>query len=340
MSIPAKTKRVYLQERPKAHITPTTFATETTETPKPGPGEVLVKIDVVSLDPAMRGWLNDARSYVPPVKINETMRAGVIATVMTDGKKLRKGDIVTGTLGWAEYAVAKESSLQKLTPTADTDVLDYMGPLGMTGMTAYFGTIAVGQVKAGQTLVVSGAAGATGSMVCQIGKILGAKVIGIAGSADKCKWLVEDLGIDGAYNYKDKDWKQRFRKEVGYLDVFFDNVGGDILNFFLTRLNRNAKIVVCGAISDYNATKPTGITNYLTLISMRASMQGFIVFDYVKEYPKAEADISKWIKEGKIKRKFHVEEGLEKCPEYLQMLFNGGNTGKLLVRISKPTHKL
>jgi len=301
---------------------------------------VLVRVDVVSLDPAMRGWLRDVRSYVPPVKIGETMRAGGLGTVMTDGKSLRKGDIVIGQPGWAEYVAINESSVRKVTPTAGTDVIDYLGPLGMTGMTAYFGTILVGQVKAGQTLVVSGAAGATGSMVCQIGKILGAKVIGIAGNADKCKWLVEELGIDKAYNYKEKDWQTKFKKEVGYLDVFFDNVGGDMLDFFLTRLNQHAKIVICGAISDYNKSRPQGIRNYTSLIAMRATMQGFVVFDYANEYPKAREDITKWIKAGKIKRKFHIEEGLENCPEYLKLLFSGGNEGKLLVTISKEKPRL
>jgi len=171
-------------------------------------------------------------------------------------------------------------------------------------------------------------------------KILGAKVIGVAGSADKCKWLVEELGIDKAYNYKEKDWQTKFKKEVGYLDVFFDNVGGDMLDFFLTRLNKNANIVVCGAISDYNKSRPQGIRNYTALISMRATMQGFVVLDYANEYAKARADIAKWIKAGKIKRKFHIEEGLENCPEYLKLLFNGGNDGKLLVTISKQNPKL
>jgi len=210
----------------------------------------------------------------------------------------------------------------------------------MTGMTAYFGLLRVGEIKAGQTLVVSGAAGATGSLVCQIGKIKGAKVIGIAGAADKCKWLVDELGIDAAYNYKEKGWEAKFKKEVGYLDVFFDNVGGEMLDYFLTRLNKDAKIVLCGAISAYNAPTPRGLNNYLGLISQRARIQGFIVFDYESEYPAAEEEMAKWIHEGKLKRKYHFETGLEKCPEYLTMLYDGGNTGKLIVKISKESAKL
>jgi len=188
--------------------------------------------------------------------------------------------------------------------------------------------------------VVSGAAGATGSLVCQIAKIKGAKVIGIAGAEDKCKWLVEDLGIDKAYNYKEEGWQSKFKKEVGYLDVFFDNVGGSILDFMLTRLNMHARIVLCGAVSAYNSRKPPGLNNYLTLISTRARIQGFIVFDYTNEYPEAVAEMSRWIKEGKLKRKYHIESGLEKCPEYLQLLFRGGNTGKLLVRVSQEASRL
>jgi len=210
----------------------------------------------------------------------------------------------------------------------------------VVGMTAYFGLLEVGEVKSGQTVVVSGAAGATGSLVCQIAKIKGAKVIGIAGADDKCTWLVEDLGIDKAYNYKEKEWQNKFRKEVGHLDLFFDNVGGSILDFMLTRLNTNARIVLCGAISAYNSSKPPGLNNYATIISMRARIQGFIVFDYTSEYPKAIAEMSKWISEGKLKRKYHIEAGLEKCPEHLQLLFRGENTGKLLVRISQEASRL
>jgi len=213
-----------------------------------------------------------------------------------------------------------------------SETLDFLGPLGMTGMTAYFGLLDVGQPKPGETLVVTGAAGATGSMVCQIGKLKGLKVIAIAGSDDKCSWLENEIGVDKALNYKSPTFTEDF-KQIGYLDVMFDNVAGDILNLALTRLNKGARVVLCGAISQYNAAKPTGLTSYLSLISQRAKIQGFIVFDYASRYNEAKQDISQWISEGKIKRKFHVVDGLERCPETLQLLFSGGNTGKLIVKV-------
>jgi NADPH-dependent curcumin reductase CurA len=232
-------------------------------------------------------------------------------------------------------------------PPEGSTAIDYLGPLGMTGMTAYFvclivytktvfpyltllqGLLDVGKVKAGDTLVVSGAAGATGSLVCQIGKLKGAKVIAIA-SSSKCSYLKNELGVDAALDYKSPTFVKDFRDTVGYLDVFFDNVGGEILDLALTRLKKGARIVLCGAISAYNAVKqPEGIKNYLTLISQRAKIEGFVVFDYRDRYAEGEADMAKWIKEGKLKRRYHIEEGLEHCPQHLGLLFSGGNTGKL-----------
>jgi hypothetical protein len=198
----------------------------------------------------------------------------------------------------------------------------------------------VGKIKAGETLVVSGAAGSVGSVACQIGKIYGAKVIGIAGSDDKCRWLKEELKIDAALNYKSPTFQDEFKEAVGYLDVFFDNVGGEILDFALTRLNKGARIVLCGAISQYNAPKPMGISAYLNLISQRAKMEGFVVLDYADRYPEAFTNLSKWTSEGRIIRKFHIVEGLEKAPVSLPLLFSGGNTGKLVVCVSGPGAKL
>jgi len=358
LTIPSSTKRVHLAKRPKDFIDDETFALETIPLRKPGPGEVVVRIDYVALDAAMRGWIRDMRSYVPPVKIGETMRAYALGTVLTDGKTVKKGDRVIGILGWTEFVTIGESSLRKITwvflvgyfrvdfeggicsPPPQTDALDFLNSLGLTGLTAYFGLLRVGNIKPGETLVVSGAAGATGSTVCQFGKLLGAKVIGIAGAADKCKWLVDDLGIDKAYNYKEKGWKDAFKKEVKTLDVFFDNVGGDTLDFFLTRLNQNARIVLCGAISGYNSQSFSGLRNYMALITQRAKIEGFLTMDYANQYPEAEAAIARWIREGKLKRRFQIETGLAECPQHLSLLFNGGNTGKLIVRISKEQARL
>ncbi|KZP02895.1 NAD(P)-binding protein [Athelia psychrophila] len=269
------------------------------------------------------------------VKIGETMRAGGLGVVVKagEGSKFAKGDTVYGTPGWAEYAVVDDKTCTKIEPPKGTDALDFLNTLGMPGMTAYFGLHDIGRIKKGETLVVSGAAGAVGSLVCQLGKRLGCKVIAIAGSPDKCEWLETDLGVDKALNYKSptfyKEWK-----ELGYLDVYFDNVGGDILDFALTRLNRDARIVLCGAISQYNSAKPAGLTAYLNLISQRASITGFVVFDFAARYHEAIADIGAGVADGSIKRKFHIVDGLAQAPEALKMLFTGGNTGKLVVKVS------
>ncbi|KAF8269575.1 alcohol dehydrogenase [Lactarius quietus] len=336
--------QIVLNERPIADITPTTFRTEKVPfSLKPLAGEILVQVNWLSLDPAMRGWIRDRRSYLPPVQIGEVMRAAGLATVVEvgEGSKLQPGDVVQCTPGWTEFAVLKEATARKLEVPQGGQLLDFLGPLGTTGgLTAYFGLLDVGKIKAGETLVVSGAAGAVGSIACQIGKIYGAKVIGIAGSDDKCRWLKEELKIDAALNYKSPTFQDEFKSAVGYLDVFFDNVGGEILDFALTRLNTGARIALCGAISQYNASKPEGISAYLNLIAQRAKMEGFIVFDYAQRYPEALTNLSKWISEGRIIRKFHIVEGLEKAPESLPLLYSGGNTGKLVVHVSGPEAKL
>jgi len=336
--------RIVLNERPIADITPTTFRTETVPFDlQPGPGEVLVQVNWISLDPAMRGWLRDTRSYTPPVQIGEVMRAMGLATVVKvgEGSKLQHGDVVSCVSGWAEYAIVKEEAAQKLHVPPGAQLLDFLGPLGVAGgITAYFGLLDVAKIKAGETLVVSGAAGSVGSLVCQFGKLHGARVIGIAGTDEKCRWLKEELKIDAAVNYKSPTFESDFKDAVGYLDVFFDNVGGAVLDLALTRLKKGARIALCGAISQYNAPKPKGLSAYLNLISQRAKIEGFIVFDYADRFPEAVKDISKWIAEGRIMRKYHIVRGLEKAPEALPLLFTGGNTGKLVVHVSGPDAKL
>ncbi|KAH9945147.1 alcohol dehydrogenase [Epithele typhae] len=336
--------QITLAERPKEHILPTTFARKTVPLAslKPGQGEVLVKLHYLSLDPAMRGWLRDQRSYMPPVGIGEVMRGQAVAEVVEagPGSKFTKGDIVDGPFGWAEYGVFPDKIASKINAPPGVDVLDFLGPMGGTGMTAYFGLLDVGKVKAGEKLVVSGAAGATGSMVCQFGKKRGAKVYAIAGSQAKCDWLENDLGVDKAFNYKSPTFHADFKKTVGFLDVYFDNVGGELLDFMLSRLNLRARIVLCGAISDYNKAKPSGLTGYMTLIAQRAKIEGFLVFDYASRYPEAQKDIATWLRDGSLKRRFHVVKGLQNAPEALNLLFNGGNTGKLVVQVADTPAKL
>lgn len=339
MTFPSEATKVVLAERPKGNVDDSTFRTEKVPLASLSPSkptEVLVRVDYVSMDPAMRGWLNDTRSYIAPVQIGETMRAGGIGTVVKvheTESKFKIGDVVQGFFGWTNYALMDESRLTAINPPPGATALDYLGTLGSTALTAYFGLLDVGQLKSGDTCVVSGAAGAVGSVVCQIAKLKGAKVIAIAGSDEKCKWLETDLGVDKALNYKSTSFRDDFKKNVGYLDVYFDNVGGDILDLCLTRLNKGARIALCGAISDYNS-KPKGLTGYLSLISQRAKIEGFLVFDYASRYGEAQTELAQWLKEGKLKRRFHIEQGLEKCPKHLNGLFTGVNTGKMVVQIS------
>ncbi|PVG04201.1 alcohol dehydrogenase [Serendipita vermifera] len=348
--LPPQYTRLTLRERPTTAIDSQTFAVErvSTEDLKNSMkgDDVLVRVDYVSLDPAMRGWLNDRRSYMEPIKIGAVMRAtgqGTILAVGSEVQGMKPGDIVEGSLGWTEYTVQPAKALHILPPPPKgADPLDYLGVLGFTGITAYFGITDVAQLKEGETLVVSGAAGATGSVVCQLGKLLGAKVVAIAGSEDKCQWLENDLGVDKALNYKSPTFVEDFKKAVGYLDVYFDNVGGEILDLCLGRLNKHARVALCGAISAYNEAKPRGIHGYLNLIAQGAKIQGFILTDYASRYGEARAQLSEWMAAGKLKRKFHIREGLERAPEYLNELFAGKNTGKMLLKVSPqaPTPKL
>ncbi|KAK7033106.1 hypothetical protein R3P38DRAFT_3265067 [Favolaschia claudopus] len=332
-------KRIVLNSRPAGDIEPTTFRTETHQLSSltPTDGEVLVQVTWLSLDPAMRSYLRDARSYLPPVKIGETMRAlGLGIVLNSSSKNFAVGDQVTGAFGWTEFAVMKEKDVEKIIVPKGAEPLDFLNTLGSSGMTAYFGLRDICELKPTDKLVVSGAAGSVGAIACQLGKRAGATVYAIAGTPDKCEWLEKELGVDKAFNYKSPNFYKDF-KEAGYIDVFFDNVGGDILDMVLTRLNKGARIALCGAISQYNAVKPKGLQNYLTLISMRAKIQGFIVFDYAKEYPTAIEELTRGLADGSIKRKFHIVEGLEQAPTALPMLFSGGNTGKLVVKVSEET---
>lgn len=339
MSRPTHYKQIVLNSRPVGDIEPTTFRTEVLPLSalKPKDNEALIRCTWLSLDPAMRGYIKDVRSYLPPVQIGEVMRAQGLGVVEEVGKgsELKVGDFVSGPWGMSEYAVMKDKHLEKLIVPRGVQPLDFLNVLGSSGLTAYFGLRDIGKLKPGEKLVVSGAAGSVGSIACQLGKAAGAKVYAIAGSAEKCQWLEKELGVDKAFNYKSPNFYKEF-KDVGYLDVYFDNVGGDILDFMLMRLNKNARIILCGAISAYNSTKPKGLQNYLTLISQRAKIEGFIVLDYVSEYPAALEELAKGLSTGAIKRKFHiVEGGIEQAPIALPMLFSGGNTGKLVVKVSE-----
>ncbi|CAE6477697.1 unnamed protein product, partial [Rhizoctonia solani] len=311
MAVPRQTRRIFLSENPQGHITKSTFGSETANLPTPTPDQVIVRTDYLSLDPAMRVWLNDDVTYVPPVRVGETMRGAGVGTVVHGNNQIKTGDVVYGVLGWAEYIIASAQSLRVLHPSEGFTALDYLGPLGTTGMTAYFGLLEVGKLKVGETLVVSAAAGGVGSLVCQIGKIKGAKVIAIA-SGTKCAWLTNDLGVDAALDYKSPNFTNKFSETVGGIDVFFDNVGGEILDLVLTRLNRGARIVLCGTISTYNnagLSDSKGMKNYSSLITQRAEIRGFVVYDYKGRYGEAESNMTKWIREDGLKYQYQVESG-------------------------------
>ncbi|KAL2416611.1 Prostaglandin reductase 1 [Exophiala dermatitidis] len=341
-------KAVTLAKRPKDAIVPNeTFSTITYPVPSATDlkdGQVLFQSNYLSIDPAMRGWLNDARSYVPPVKIGEVMRGQAVGTVVASkDPKFPVGSFALGMVGWTELKVCNAAKeLQKVELPSGAKITDTLGVLGMTGLTAYFGITEVGKVKAGDFVVVSGAAGATGSVVGQIAKLKGATVLGIAGSNDKCRWLKEELGFDEALNYKDKEFHKKFRAATkDLIDLYFDNVGGEILDMALARAKPHARFVMCGGISQYNSANQQGPKNYLMIVSMRIRMEGFIVFDFEKEYPRALRDLSQWLSEGKIKRKETiVKGGIEKAQYALRDLYKGVNTGKLLVEVKPVDEKI
>ena len=302
----------------------------------PGDGELLVKILYISLDPAMRGWMNEGRSYVPPIAIGEVMRALAVGRVVSSkNPKFAIGDHVYGVLGVQEYAVTNGTGLTKVDP-ALVPLPVYLGTLGAPGMTAYFGLLDIGKPQAGQTVVVSGAGGAVGMVVGQIAKIKGCHVVGIAGGAEKCTCVTKDFGFDAAIDYKSENVRAAVQKHCPKgVDVYFDNVGGDILDAVLTQIARGARIVICGAISQYNST--TGIkgpSNYLSLLVNRASMTGMVVFDYASRYPEAAREMAAWMAAGKLKSREDIVEGLETFPDALLKLFKGENTGKLILKVA------
>ncbi len=302
---------------------------------EPGEGEFLIRIEYISLDPAMRGWMNEGKSYVPPVAIGEVMRAGGAGEVVASNHPgFPVGSKVSGLFGVQQYAMSNGKGVQRV-DTALAPLPTYLGVLGMTGMTAYFGLLDVGAAKAGDTVVVSGAAGAVGMVVGQVAKILGCRVVGIAGGAEKCRFLIDELGFDAAIDYKSEDLRKALREHCPQgIDVYFDNVGGEILDLALAQLAMHARVVICGAISQYNATDGVkGPANYLSLLVNRARMQGMVVFDYAARYGEAAREMGAWLADGRLKSREDIVEGFDTFPDALLRLFRGENTGKLLLKV-------
>jgi hypothetical protein len=303
--------------------------------PEPGDGEVLVRIKYVSLDPAMRGWMNEGRSYIPPVGIGEVMRAFAAGEVVaSNDPDVAVGEHVGGLLGVQRYAVVNGKGVFKV-DVGLAPLPVYLGALGMPGVTAYFGLLDIGRPQQGDTVLVSGAAGAVGGLVGQIAKLKGARAVGIAGGPEKCSGLVEQLGFDAAIDYKSEDVGAALGEHCpNGVDVYFDNVGGAILDAALAHLARNARVVICGAISQYNATGATqGPSNYLSLLVNHASMTGFVMSDYLDRYGEAVRAMAGWLADGSLVSREDVAEGLENFPATLLRLFNGENTGKLVLKI-------
>jgi NADPH-dependent curcumin reductase CurA len=305
--------------------------------PEPGDGELLVRLSYISLDPAMRAWLNEGRSYVAPVELGEVMRAGGAGRVVASSHPgFAAGDHVTGLFGVQEYAVSDGRGVQKVDPEL-APLPRYLGALGTPGLTAYFGLLDVGELREGTTVVVSGAAGAVGTVAVQIAKLKGCRVVGIAGGPEKKSFLVDELGLDGAIDYKSEDVRAALREHCpDGIDLFFDNVGGEILEAALSRLARHARIVICGAISQYNASAPRGPANYMNLLVNRARMEGFVVFDFADRYPEAFRELAGWAADGRLRAHEDVAEGgIEAFPRTLLRLFRGENTGKLVLHVAE-----
>ncbi|MBS0446134.1 MAG: NADP-dependent oxidoreductase [Proteobacteria bacterium] len=333
--------QIRLAARPNGLPTRNDWNFTTEPVAPPVDGGIVVKVLSLSLDPAMRGWMNEGKSYIPPVGIGEVMRASGVAKVIASATPaFSVGDLVSCGPGVQEYAALAPNDLQRggvfKIDLAAGSVTQWLNVLGMPGMTGYFGLLDVGQPQPGQTVVVSGAAGAVGQTVGQLARIKGCRAVGIAGGPEKCAWVVDELGFDACIDYKTGDVKAGLKQHCPQgVDVYFDNVGGDILEAVLTRLARKARIVICGAISQYNNTTPVqGPANYLSLLVNRARMEGMVVFDYADRYPIAVKELAGYLKDGRMKSKEDVVVGLETFPESLLKLFSGANFGKLVLEVA------
>ncbi|HTQ55930.1 MAG TPA: NADP-dependent oxidoreductase [Bryobacteraceae bacterium] len=325
-----------LKSRPSGMVQRSDFDFVTAPAADPGPGEALVRVQYLSLDPAMRGWMNEGRSYIAPVGIGDVMRAGGIGRVVASNDPgLAAGDTVVGMTGVQDYAVVKAKEVTKVDPRL-APLPRFLGALGMPGLTAYFGLLDIGKPKEGETVVVSAAAGAVGAVTGQIAKIKGCRVVGIAGGPDKCRYITAELGFDAAVDYKSEDVRAALARHCPKgIDIYFDNVGGEILDIALSLLALRARVIICGAISQYNNMEAMrGPRNYMSLLINHALMEGFVVFHYLSRYPEGMQALAGWALSGKLKAQEHVVDGLETFPDTLQKLFRGENFGKLVIRVA------
>ena len=334
-SVSVAARQIRLREYPKNAVNANTWQTTHDEPTAPLEGQLIVRNQWLSVDPGMRGWITPKRSYMPPVQPGEVMRAFGVAEVMQSNVSgFKPGDIVTGFMGVQTLGPVDAQMVRKI-DLRYASAQQYLSGLGMTGYTAYFGLLDVGKPQAGQTVVVSAAAGAVGSIVCQIAKIKGCKVIGIAGGPEKTRYLKEALGLDAAIDYKTGAVAEQLKAAApDGIDLYFDNVGGDILDAVLMQINRHARIVVCGGISQYlDFEQVRGPANYLQLIAQSATMQGFTMRDYMNRVPEAFMALAGWHAKGEVKFRNHVLHGIESFPQAFDMLFSGANQGKLLIQL-------
>jgi NADPH-dependent curcumin reductase CurA len=332
----ATNRQLLLQARPKGLLAPGDLQLAETQMPELKDGQALAKVKYLSVDPTMRVWMA-GDSYLPAVAIGEVMRAGGLAEVIeSKHAQFKKGDKIVGLTGLQEYVLIEAQPtfpFQKIPSIPFVSDTLFLGALGMTGITAYFGMTEIGKPQKGETLVVSAAAGATGSVAGQIGKIHGCRVVGIAGTDEKCKWLMDELGFDAAINYKHPGWKEQLAAATPKgVDIDYENVGGEIMNAVLERMNLHGRVVVCGFISGYTKEVPEQISLGLMIVK-RLKVEGFLVLDYASRFTEAATQLGKWKMMGKLKDRQTVVEGLEKAPDAINMLFSGGNIGKLLVKV-------
>jgi len=332
-------RQVTLAQRPTGMIDESTTSLVETPIPQCGPHEALIKVGLLSIDPTIRTWMNDAPGYLPPIGIGDVIRSGGSGVVVeSKSERYQVGDVVNGVTGWQEWAIASEANRFTVLPKGlGLDLATVMNVFGATGLTAYFGLLDVGAFKVGDVVVVSGAAGATGSVVGQIAKARGArKVVGIAGGPEKCAEVVEMYGFDECLDYREARLTQRIREACPQgIDLYFDNVGGAVLDAALANIAMYSRIVMCGAISQYNATEREGVANTSMLIMRRGQMKGFIVFDFAHRYAEAHVELAAMVLDGRIIHQEHLVSGLEHAPDALNLLFTGGNHGKTLVVVDE-----
>lgn len=337
-------RRFILRRRPgEGDFDPTVLERVTGPVPAPGPGQALVRNLYLSLDPTNRIWMSESDSYLPPVPLGDVMRGGGIGRVVASHTpKYQPGQVVGGMLNWQDYAVIGENDpipAQVIPGWLPAPLTATLGVLGVTGMTAYFGLLDIGRPKRGETVFVSAAAGAVGSIVGQLAKIRGCRVVGIAGSRDKCDWLVNELGFDVAINRRDADWRDQLKRACpNGIDVNFENVGGEIMEAVMDLMNLQGRVVLCGMISQYNRVDRSnlGPKNFVEVLFKRLTIRGFIILDYVERFPVAQMKMLWWLKTGRLKDRSTIVRGLDAAPKALIQLFTGQNTGKLIVEIDDP----